>query len=268
MTVPVFQMVRVNGRRFEVMRWSSDAPIAILLPGGFGGIRGYAALGSELQSLGVPVAGMNPRGCGGSLGALDGVTLRDLAQDVIDVLGAVCVAPTLVIGHAGGNRVARMAAGLRPDLVRGIVLLAAGGMVPPDRETQAAMSQLMSGDLDRAERQRLTRISMFAPGSRVPDEHFDVPDRSVEFGRVFFAALAATPISEWWAGGSSPILVIQGLQDRVAPPANGHRLKTEFPDRVQVVDLDGAGHALCTEKPREIAELIADFARRQTFSTD
>jgi pimeloyl-ACP methyl ester carboxylesterase len=156
-----------------------------------------------------------------------------------------------------------MVANIRPDLIRGVVLLAAGGMVPPDRKAQAALSRLMSGNVDRAEQRRLTRISMFAPGSRIPDEHFEVPDRSAEFARNFFAALAATPISKWWAGGSSPILVIQGLQDRIAPPANGHLLKTEFPDRVDVVDLDGAGHALCTEKPREIAELIADFARRQ-----
>lgn len=262
MSEPTFQIVRLNGYRFEIVRWSSDTPEALLLPGATGGIRGYVALGAELQSLGLGIAGMNPRGCGGSQASLDDVTLGDLAQDVINVLSAVCVVPTLLIGHAGGNRVARMAASMRPDLIKGVVLLAAGGMVPPDREAQAALSQLISGNADRAERLRLYRIAMFAPASVIPYEYLDVPDRSVEFGRAFAAALEATPVSNWWSGGSCPILVIQGLQDRIAPPANGHHLKTEFPDRVEVVDLDGAGHALCTERPREIAALVADFARR------
>jgi pimeloyl-ACP methyl ester carboxylesterase len=106
------------------------------------------------------------------------------------------------------------------------------------------------------------RTALFAPGSKIPDDYFEVSDRSVEFGRAFSAALKATPVGDWWAGGSCPILVIQGLQDRIAPPANGYHLKAEFPDRVEVVDLDGAGHALCSEKPREIAALIAAFARR------
>ncbi|MEE4235820.1 MAG: alpha/beta hydrolase [Anderseniella sp.] len=259
---PTFQIVQLNGQRFEIIRWSSDVPKALLLPGATGGIRGYIALGTELQSLGLGVAGMNPRGCGGSQASLENLTLRDLANDVIDVLSVLCDAPILLIGHAGGNRVARMAATMRPDLITGVVLLAAGGMVPPDQDAQVALSQIMSGSVGRAERHKLYRTALFAPGSKIPDDYFEVSDRSVEFGRAFSAALKATPVGDWWAGGSCPILVIQGLQDRIAPPANGYHLKAEFPDRVEVVDLDGAGHALCSEKPREIAALIAAFARR------
>jgi pimeloyl-ACP methyl ester carboxylesterase len=146
--------------------------------------------------------------------------------------------------------------------------LAAGGLVPPDQQALAALSRLLSCDVGSAERQRLARMAMFAPGSSIPDDYIDVPDRSVDFGQAFSAALAAIPVSDWWAGGSSPILVVQGFQDRIALPANGHLLKAEFPDRVEVVDLDGAGHALCTEKPKEIAALVADFVRRLTPRTE
>ncbi|MFC6584720.1 alpha/beta fold hydrolase [Sulfitobacter aestuariivivens] len=229
MTGPTIQIVQSNGHRFEIIRWSSDIPEALLLPGATGGIRGYGALGAELQSLGLGVAGMNPRGCGGSQASLENVTLRDLAGDVIEVLSVLCDAPALLIGHAGGNRVARMAASMRPDLITAVVLLAAGGMVPPDEEAQAALSQIMSGSVEKAERHKLYRTALFAPDSKIPDEYFEVPDRSAEFGRAFSAALAATPVGDWWAGGSCPILAIQGLQDRIAPPPTVIFLKPSSP---------------------------------------
>jgi pimeloyl-ACP methyl ester carboxylesterase len=57
------------------------------------------------------------------------------------------------------------------------------------------------------------------------------------------------------------MLVIQGLDDITAPPANGRDLKRAFPARVRLVDLERAGHALLLERPTEIAQAVVSFLR-------
>ena len=55
------------------------------------------------------------------------------------------------------------------------------------------------------------------------------------------------------------MLVIQGLQDKVAPPGNGRDLKTNYPNRVTLVEIDGAGHGIVVEHPVRIAEETVRF---------
>jgi pimeloyl-ACP methyl ester carboxylesterase len=73
------------------------------------------------------------------------------------------------------------------------------------------------------------------------------------------AATTAVDVSEWWDGGKAPILVIQGLQDAIAPPANARALKAQFGDRVTLVEIDGSGHAMLPEQPGVIASNILQF---------
>jgi pimeloyl-ACP methyl ester carboxylesterase len=47
--------------------------------------------------------------------------------------------------------------------------------------------------------------------------------------------------------------VIQGLDDIVAPPANGHALRDQLGERVQVVDIPRAGHFVIVEQPAPVA---------------
>ena len=60
---------------------------------------------------------------------------------------------------------------------------------------------------------------------------------------------------------NSRTLIIQGLQDIVAPPENGHMMKKELGDRVELIDIDGAGHALLPERPEAIAKAVVRFAK-------
>lgn len=263
-----FDLISIGNHEFELMRWSSDEPVGLLLPGAMGGIRGYTELGTRLASLGVPLVGMNPRGCGKSSGPLQGVTAHELVQDVIAVVSTVVALPALLVGHAGGNRLVRMAANLRPELFVGVVLLAAGGSVGPDRQAREEMLRLVSGDYsDDAERLSLAQSAFFAPTSTIPDGYGLQPDLSPAFARAFATAIQAVKGDDLVGGGQSQMLIIQGRQDRIAPIANGHELGAAYPDRVKVVDLDDAGHALPVEQPHKIATLIAEFARNLTKST-
>ena len=67
------------------------------------------------------------------------------------------------------------------------------------------------------------------------------------------------PRDEWWTGGNAPLLVIQGLDDIVAPPGNGHALRDQLGERVQVVDIPRAGHFVIVEQPDPVAAAVTDF---------
>src|SRR5262249_36463256 len=67
------------------------------------------------------------------------------------------------------------------------------------------------------------------------------------------------PRDEWWTGGNAPLLVIQGLDDIVAPPANGPALRDQLGERVQVVDIPRAGHFVIVEQPDPVAAAVTEF---------
>jgi pimeloyl-ACP methyl ester carboxylesterase len=59
------------------------------------------------------------------------------------------------------------------------------------------------------------------------------------------------------------MLVIQGLQDKIAPPGNGRDLKATYPDRVTLIEIDGAGHAVLVEHPERLADETVRFLRER-----
>ena len=74
--------------------------------------------------------------------------------------------PAFVVGHAFGNRVARMLATARPDLVRAVSLVAANvGHNPSPPDVRAAIR--MSADVNAPDDERIKAMQFvfFAPGS-------------------------------------------------------------------------------------------------------
>lgn len=57
------------------------------------------------------------------------------------------------------------------------------------------------------------------------------------------------------------MLVVQGTEDAVAVPENAKRLAAEFPDRVMVVEIPKAGHALLPEQPERVESAILSYLR-------
>lgn len=211
-----------------------------------------------------------PRGLGGSIGPMTGVSLADLANDVARVIESLGGGPAVVIGHAFGQRVARMLATLRPDLVKGLVMLAAGGKVPIPDTARTALLGCFDPSLPAEQHLEHVAHAFFAPGNDPAvwraGWHSDVARMqraAVQgLGREGAEPGQTTGVDAWWAGGSARILVIQGLQDTVALPENGRLLQSEFRGRVALIEIDGAGHALLPEKPHAIAGAVLDFIER------
>jgi pimeloyl-ACP methyl ester carboxylesterase len=231
----------------------------VLLPSWARGAQDFADLMVALASAGFRAVAVNPRGIDGSTGELTGITNHDLAADVAGVIEALGIAPAHILGHAYGNRLARCLATDRPECVKTVILLAAGGLVAPQREASAALQRTLTEDLPDAEWLKAIRLSgFFAPTS---DPMVWRQGWWPSVAQAQRAANHGTPREEWWAAGTAPLLVIQGLEDKLAVPANGRALREDFGDRVQLIELEHAGHALLPEPPEAIANAVVTFLR-------
>jgi pimeloyl-ACP methyl ester carboxylesterase len=168
--------------------------------------------------------------------------------------------PVHLVGHAFGNRVARCLAADRPDLAASVALLAAGGRHPGDDEAQQALLRGFGGP-PAAEHRAAVMTAFFAPGND-PSPFLDGWDADAALRQG--QAVQATDVADWWDAGSAPMLVVQGLDDRIAPRANGRDLAVAHPERVTLVEIERAGHALLPEQPAAVAAAVLGFLRSRS----
>jgi pimeloyl-ACP methyl ester carboxylesterase len=225
----------------------------------------FNELVAELNGAGFRTLAIEARGIGWSTGAglVGKRTFHDLAADIAEVIehaGLTAAERVHVVGHAFGNRVARTFAMDYPRRVQTLTLVAAGGRAPIRFRIRRAVLVATAGFLPDGFRQREMRRAFFAEGNEIPD-HWKA-------GWDFLAGLAqiraslATRSDEFWRGGDAPMLVFQGEEDPVAPPqAAGLALAADFPERVTLVRIPGASHALLPERPERINEAVIAFLR-------
>lgn len=61
----------------------------------------------------------------------------------------------------------------------------------------------------------------------------------------------------------APLLVVQGLADRLAPRVDQPALREHFGNRARLVDVPRAGHMLVVEQPMLVADAVLSFLRSQ-----
>ncbi|MCB0993624.1 MAG: alpha/beta hydrolase [Acidimicrobiales bacterium] len=250
--------LQVGDAELEV-RASGSGPAVVLHPSLGRWARDFDPIVPGLVEAGYQAVAVEPRGVAGSTGPAGSLTLDVLAADLAGVVEHVG-APVHLVGHAFGNRVCRQLASSRPEVVRSVTLLGAGGRVPGDPEARAAVGA--SFDLDAPLEDRLAAVALafFAPGN---DPAVWTDGWFPGAMRAQTGALLAARSDDWWNAGRVPMLVVQGLQDRAAPPENGRMLLTDRPGHTELVEIDGAGHALIPERPAEVTNAIVDFLDRQ-----
>ena len=248
--------IEVGGATLECTICGSGTPVVLLANAGCS--TGYLDdLARVLAAGGLQTISVNMRGVGESSGSLDGITVHDLAADVAGVLEAMGCGASHLVGHAFGNRVARCLAADRPSLVRSVTVLAAGGLIGPATPLGANFRNATVVKMNGSDCVAVLGAHWLSPAS---DPKILA---QVECWPAMLVAHLATTrgvaLEDWWGAGTAPLLVIQGLDDDVAPPGNGHALREQLGERVRVVDLPHAGHFLVLEQPQAVARTVSEF---------
>jgi pimeloyl-ACP methyl ester carboxylesterase len=254
-------IVKLSDSEIEYFSQGKGEPI-VLLP--FGGLTvGYMdKLSQSLADAGYRVVRINFRGSGKSTGPGAGVTLHTFAADVAGVIQALKLGPTNVAAHAFGNRVARTLAADRPELVHTVILLAAGGKVPPTPDGEHALKTIFNPASTDAEVLKDMKYMVGNPANIQMAWQIIRPCRAPQAAGIERTAMENTPLKEWWApSGKMRYLVVQGTDDQIAPPENGELLKQELGARVTLVTSPGAGHLFLVTEAEKTAAAMISFLR-------
>lgn len=166
--------------------------------------------------------------------------------------------PVILIGHAYGNRVVRMAAHQNPSNVKGVILLAAGGQVPMPSKTERSLKNIFNPLRPYRSRMKDVRYAFFADGNEIPDYWKRGWHTKTAMAQAGSVANSANDNS-WHCAGGVPMLIVQPMQDRIAPIENAYALKDKCPQEVEIIEVQNAGHALLPEQPEAVAEAVLDF---------
>jgi pimeloyl-ACP methyl ester carboxylesterase len=233
-----------------------DGPAVVIIPSyGRDGGEDFDPLTAALVDAGHRVLRPQPRGIARSVGPMAGIGFEDLADDiarVIEQLGGGCA---VVLGHAFGNFVARVAATLHPDNVAAVILAAASGRTVAPEVNSAPMR---AGDLSLPEGERLAalRLAFFAPGH----------DASIWLTGWYPDTLAMqvdcvqrVDPARYWGARTAPVFEIIAALDPFHQRAEWGDLRTECGQRVTSTVIDDASHALFPEQPDTVATAIISY---------
>jgi pimeloyl-ACP methyl ester carboxylesterase len=255
---PVREIAFYDDIRIEVLS-EGRGPLVVMLPSRGRGAEDFDDVAGELVKAGFFVVRPQPRGAALSLGPMQNLTLHDLAHDIAAVIRIKGDGgPAILVGHAFGSWVARMTAVDHPDLVRGVVMVAAAAKAYPSgfagaKELSEAVRKSGDYTLPSSERLKYLRQAFFAPNSNASlwlDGWHPAADEMQS------AAGRATNQAEWWSGGAVPLLDLQGELDPFKPRAMQNEMRDEFGERAAVVVVPHASHALIPEQPAAVSGAI------------
>ncbi len=235
----------------------SGEPIVILPSLGRGALD-FDPLARLLAAGGHRVISIDVRGIGRSWAppsTIQNATLQTYADDALAVIRHFGLRKVHLLGHAAGNRVARVIATDHPDTTQTLILCAAGGGTPSPKALQGL--QTVTDPISTAAQIRATTKAVFFAPSSDPRPWY--VGWYPQGGRQQLLSGGQVDFTKYEGGGKAPILVVQGKDDIVAPPANGHNLRTKYGSRVTVHDISAAGHAMIIEKPAEVATTITRY---------
>jgi len=191
--------------------------------------------------------------------------LWDLVLFHDDVLEALRLGPTAVVGHSFGGMVAAELAATRPERISRLVLLCPIGLWRDDAPVVNWMTVTPSSGL--------ARVLFADPESKAAREMLSLPEDAEERVRAqarFLWALGCTGKFVWPIPDrglhkrlhriAAPTLLVWGREDRLAPVVYA----TEFGRRIRrsrVEIVDGAGHEVQLERPDAVTAMVLEFVR-------
>lgn len=182
-------------------------------------------------------------------------TIAAYAATILRLIEVARVSRPVVAGHSMGGGVALQAALDRPDLFRGVVLVASAARLG----VAARVFELI--ERDPAEAVRELARSAYGP---------DAPEKLIERGvatlsrspavlAADFRACNGFDVRDRVAELAVPLRILAGEADRLVFPKASEKLAALVPGaRLRVVG--GAGHLLMIERPAEVNAELLEFA--------
>ncbi len=195
-------------------------------------------------------------------------------EDVAAVCGELSLSEMVVVGASMGARVAVEFALQRPDLVRGLVLVAPGIFFPDEARSAsitASWSEMGEAfEAGKPERMREIELSMWVDGPTRSSDRVD-PElrRAVDEmnARVYELESSAEgrqalspPAVERLGEITVPTLIIVGAEDQPDIIRIADRLVAEIA-KARLVTFENAAHMLSMEQPERFSELLLQYLR-------
>lgn len=213
------------------------------------------------------------RGIGKSEGTLDGLTIEDMAADVGELLSTLNVERVHLIGSSMGGIIALEYAAKNPEKVRSLILSSLP--ILENLEFFEIFAGKLKLALAEGDPKNLfqTLASMQFSANFLNDKRYEILaglfERYPPAYPLKTISLQINAIKEWhksknWAAGCAcPCMIIFGSEDKFVPVKEAMGLISRtFPHAIKKV-IQGAGHAVHIEKPKEFNKIVCDFLRNQ-----
>lgn len=260
------EVTLADGRRLSGLRWGNGPPEVVFLHGGAQNAHTWDTVILALRPR--PALAIDLPGHGRSSWREDRrYDPVANAEDVAVMVEALAPSARLVVGMSLGGLTATALAASRPDLVRRLVVVDITPGVTRDkaRDIHAFVEGPQSFDSFTAIFERTVE---FNP-TRTPESlrrgilhnAHRRPDGSWSWNydrRPLTGGDGPTPEVLWDAIGriDVPLLLVRGADSPVVDDDDVAELRRRKPD-ARVVVIDGAGHSVQGDRPRELAELLA-----------
>jgi pimeloyl-ACP methyl ester carboxylesterase len=266
--MPADRVVTVNGLRIHYLDWGTAGRPPLIL------LHGLDRIAHTFDHLAPHFAGryhviaMDMRGHGDSGWDPDGrYGVEDYARDVGGLAEQLELRGVVVWGNSTGGRVAQVFAGMRPDLVAGVIAEDVGPERPRTiadsyaRRVQEEQQGWASED-ELLDRLRRTSQGMPDAGLRTYVRFGTTrrPDGRVIWKRDPNIAGSFTSIDLWpfVRRIGAPVLYLLGGRSAIVPVATQEELRQTLP-RAQLVTVPDTGHYPSDEKPEEVLAIVDRF---------
>lgn len=188
--------------------------------------------------------------------------LQQLATDTLDIIADAGADDYVLVGHSMGGKVAQLIAAMRPDGLRGMVLVGSGPANPPGEITpqyQDELSHAYDSDESAAwARDNIltaTALSDTVKAQILQDCRNSAPAAAKEWPLHGIAE----DVSALTAGATVPALLVAGRNDRVEPIEVLRRNLLPYLSNAELTVISDTGHLIPLEAPAELAETIEEF---------